>query len=252
MSTHLFCNRLNKLPFVTPDHKIIGNKISIWIIDTDLYLSRLAIFRNILTPGEQKHADRFYRENDRINFTIRRAVLRLLLAAESACQPHEISFLTGVNGKPRLAAAGEIHFNSSHSESFAAIAIAHQHIGIDLEMVKNDFDYASVAEYAFSEKEADSLQCSSDPVRDFFSIWTRKEAFLKATGTGLGKDIHLLNCLEGKQAIPASLAVEKTDWESYTVQITKAYLLSVTAKKASVPFNMEFMEFDESLLPAAD
>lgn len=250
MSNYLFCHQVSKLPLTYAFNQASDHKISIWIIDTDLHRSRLPVFRNLLTSEEQQRADRFYRENDTINFIIRRGALRLLLAAELTCQPAEITFLNGTNGKPKLAGADEIHFNSSHSGNFAAIAIARQPIGIDLEVVKNDFDCKSVAEYAFSEKEAYSLALSPDPVRDFFSIWTRKEAFLKAIGTGLGNDIHLLNCLDGKQSIPDTLATENTDdWASHTTEIADACLLSIAAKSSGAPLYMEFREFDKNLLP---
>lgn len=250
VKNHLFCHQVNKLPSIIENPKLIGNQIRIWLINMDTYFSILPVLRNILSSEERKRADRFYKENDTARFIVRRAVLRLLMADELALLPDQIEFITGINGKPHLVNSKGIHFNSSHSGNFAVIVIANQQVGTDIEYINDDFDYISVAEYAFSPRESAALQCSLKPVRDFFTIWTRKEAFLKAIGTGIGQNINLLNCLDGAQPVPSVLTPEKTDWECHTLEVAQDYLLSITSKRSAVPFNFIFEIFDKELIPS--
>lgn len=250
VKNHLFCHQVNQLPSIAKNPELIGHQIRIWLINMDSYFSILPALRNILSPEERKRADRFYKENDTARFIVRRAVLRLLMADELALPPDQIEFITGINGKPHLVNSKGIHFNCSHSSSFAVIVIANQQIGTDIEYINDDFDYAGIVEYAFSARESDALQCSAKPVRDFFTIWTRKEAFLKAIGTGIGQDINLLNCLDGAQPVPSALTLEQTDWECHTLEVAQDYLLSIASKKPAVPFNFIFEMFDKELIPA--
>jgi 4'-phosphopantetheinyl transferase len=60
-------------------------------------------------------------------------------------------------------------------------------VGVDIEYVKEDFEYQEVAERFFSAREIVAMR--GLPVslqrQAFFKCWTSKEAFLKAKGTGL-------------------------------------------------------------------
>lgn len=250
VKNHLFCHQVNQLPLLSENPELIGNQVRIWLVDMDTYFSILPSLRNILSPEERKRADRFYKESDTARFIVRRAVLRLLMANELDVLPDQVEFITGINGKPHLVNSKGIHFNCSHSSKFAVIVIANQQIGIDIEYINDDFDYEGVAEHSFSTRELAVLRCSTKPIRDFFMIWTRKEAFLKALGTGIGQDINLLNCLDGVQPVPSVLTLEKTAWECHTIEVSRDYLLSITSKKPAVPFNFIFETLDKELLPA--
>jgi 4'-phosphopantetheinyl transferase len=80
-----------------------------------------------------------------------------------------------------------LQFNVSHSENMALIAIGGQYrIGVDVEKSR-DLDTTLLAERFFSPREWRGLQALPEHLRvsGFFACWTRKEAFLKATGDGL-------------------------------------------------------------------
>jgi 4'-phosphopantetheinyl transferase len=145
----------------------------------------------VLSPDEIMRAGRFHFEKDRIHFTRCRSVLRNLLAGYLAIPAAEIRFEYLSSGKPQLAAGQNpraLQFNVSHSATMALIAVGNDHrLGVDVERIRSDVDTTSLAERFFSPRECAGLRALPDRLRvpGFFACWTRKEAFLKATGTGL-------------------------------------------------------------------
>jgi 4'-phosphopantetheinyl transferase len=146
---------------------------------------------SVLSPDEIARASRFHFEKDRIHFSQCRSALRVLLAGYLAIPATEVRFEYLTSGKPQLAAEQNpwaLQFNVSHSAAMALIAVGSEHrLGVDIEKIRDDVDTTSLAERFFSLRERAGLQALPDHLRvpGFFACWTRKEAFLKATGDGL-------------------------------------------------------------------
>lgn len=146
---------------------------------------------NTLSADEVVRASRFHFEKDRLHFTRCRSALRELLARYLAIPAAEIRFEYQTTGKPQLPAEQNplaLQFNVSHSASKALIAIGvERRLGVDIEMIRADVEITSLADRFFSPRERDGLQALPNHLRvpGFFACWTRKEAFLKATGAGL-------------------------------------------------------------------
>jgi 4'-phosphopantetheinyl transferase len=145
----------------------------------------------VLSADEIARANRFHFEKDRLHFIHCRASLRSLLARYLTIPPNEIQFEYTANGKPELAAKqnpSELRFNVSHSADIALIAISSKHnLGVDIEKIRSDVDTTALAERFFSVRERAGLRALPSDLRvaGFYACWTRKEAFLKATGEGL-------------------------------------------------------------------
>jgi 4'-phosphopantetheinyl transferase len=79
-----------------------------------------------------------------------------------------------------------LHFNLTHTDGLVAMAVCrHPRVGIDAEKLK--VPPLAVVERFFSPAEAAQLRAlppESQP-RRFMQLWTLKEAYLKAVGTGL-------------------------------------------------------------------
>ena len=144
-----------------------------------------------LPPDEIARASRFRFGKDRKHFTQCRSALRALLAGYLTIPATEIRFEYLTSGKPQLAAEQNPHalqFNVSHSANMALIAVgSEQRLGVDIEKICGEVDIAALAEQFFSLRERAGLQALPAHLRvpGFFACWTRKEAFLKATGDGL-------------------------------------------------------------------
>ena len=89
------------------------------------------------------------------------------------------------HGKPYLSDYPDLHFNLSHSEGITACIVENSECGIDCEAVR---EYRpNVMKRAFSEKERAMIEAAPENERDmlFFTLWTLKEAYIKAIGKGL-------------------------------------------------------------------
>ena len=149
-----------------------------------------------LSLDERARTERFVFARDRERFIAVRYLLRHLLGSYLHTDPRDLRFCYGRYGKPALAhpefAAGSLFFNITHSGNLVAFAINRQRaVGIDVERVAPAVAISQIASQFFSAHEIAALgKCSSDAQRRaFFTLWTFKEAFAKATGHGLGLDL---------------------------------------------------------------
>ncbi len=149
--------------------------------------------RCFLSPEEIGRADRYRFARDRERFVLTRGWLRVVLARCIGVTPEQIAFsYPGTNGKPALAPphrASALTFNVSHSGDYSLIGLSGgRSIGVDIERVRPMPEYESIAEGYFSPAEARGIAtlAEADRLRAFFRCWTRKEAFMKATGEGMG------------------------------------------------------------------
>lgn len=140
-----------------------------------------------LSLAERERADRYRHEGDRQRFVLTRGWLRRLAGAYLGLAPNSLQFELGPHGKPFLPGY-PLRFNLSHSGDWALLAFSRDRpLGIDLE-VHRAVPMLRLARRFFQESEWERLQqLSGDYQRQiFFDYWTAKEAYLKATGEGLG------------------------------------------------------------------
>jgi 4'-phosphopantetheinyl transferase len=165
---------------------------SAWL---DLPDERREALAERLSAEERARAARFVFVRDRHHFLAARGLLRVILASYLDRAPEELSFHYGAYGKPALAAAGpgaDLRFNVSHSHGLALFAIADgREVGVDVERIEAKADLQRLAEGFFAAREVEALRslCPSEQPRAFFACWTRKEAFIKATGEGLSRPL---------------------------------------------------------------
>lgn len=174
-----------KLPVTFP-----RGRVDVWRVQLDEPRAA-ASEASVLSPDESARASRFHFETDRIHFIRCRSALRHLLSAYLAIPAAEIAFEYLASGKPQLPAGDNprtLQFNVSHSASQALVALGSEHrLGVDIEKIRADVDPAALSERFFSARERAGLRALPEHLRvsAFFACWTRKEAFLKATGDGL-------------------------------------------------------------------
>lgn len=147
--------------------------------------------RALLSPDEIARADRFVREVDRIKFTAARSALRIILGGLLDRPPESVVFEYSGRGKPSLCPtmAGGLTFNLSHTDGCAMIAVSRDRdIGIDVEVVRPAFEIDATARWVFTPHEQEQFFALPESERRavFFAHWTRKEAYLKGVGLGIG------------------------------------------------------------------
>lgn len=159
--------------------------IRLWLVDLDACAHDEA--GAWLSPSECDRASRFVFARDARRYRAAHVVLRWLLHQHGGLPPRT-EFAIGAHGKPRLARAAGCDFNLSHSGPKALIGIsAKGRVGVDIELLRPIDDVWPLAEQTLSMGECDALRCAppAEQTRNFLRGWTRKEACLKAVGSGL-------------------------------------------------------------------
>lgn len=146
---------------------------------------------NWLSQDERRRAERFRIATSRNQHIVGRGMARRLLGREQI-DPCLIVFAIEKNGKPYVTQPAEARraFNIAHTDGLVMCGIDSQTddlLGVDVEKLDRRTDPALAKRY-FSQPEIDHLEkCVSEADRrnTFLKIWTLKEAFIKAIGTGL-------------------------------------------------------------------
>ncbi|MBI4322078.1 MAG: 4'-phosphopantetheinyl transferase superfamily protein [Chloroflexi bacterium] len=181
--------------------------------DLNLPAAMVEGLSSTLATDEITRAARFHFERHRDRFVVARGLLRAILGRYLCVEPDQVRFRYGANGKPALADEfdSRLHFNLAHSGWLALYAITwNREIGIDLECVRSEVSYEDIAGTFFSSGEASALHKlpAADRSRAFLACWTRKEAYAKAKGVGLG--LPLSRC--EVSLVPGAPAVLLNTW----------------------------------------
>ena len=152
-----------------------------------------------------------------------RAALREVLAAHAGVEAAAVRIDLAPcvhcgepHGKPYLAEPGgrDLRFNLSHTKGLALIALARgREVGVDVEAMRSGRRTQAIAERHFTDAEADSIRTAPDPDAAFYRLWTRKEAYLKATAAGYAAGLHSFE----------ALAPEPPGWELADVDAGPGY-----------------------------
>jgi len=179
--------------------------VDIWYWPLDV--ASAGLDDTVISADERVRADRLHSAVHRSAFIAARTGLRTVLASYAGATPDALVFATGAHGKPALDGSdvgrtSALHFNLSHAGGFAALAVCRTHpVGIDIEQPR--LVSRNLPQRFFSPDEAIELDRLADgPAWEdaFFRIWTRKEAVLKALGTGLSLDTRTFTVSIGNTA----------------------------------------------------
>lgn len=189
----------------------------------------------LLAPDERVRAERYRFEKDRRHFANARAALRRLLARGSGLPEREIRLETDAFGKPFLAncersalpSGGRLHFNLSHSGGRALYALSRDvPLGVDLETLDHAPRLPPIARSFCAKAEIHwtATLDEAEKARALLRLWTMKEAWLKAVGTGFQIEPASLDfsaLLEAVHQQPAAsqlpLRVDHEDREAHRI-----------------------------------
>jgi len=209
-----------------PGELISANEVHVWRACLDVSTLHYENLLGFLSADELQRAGRFRFERDQKRFIVTRGILRKILGSYIEKSPEKLRFEYTSKGKPVLAPnTGNVtvHFNLSHSDAFALYAITrNQKIGIDIERIRDDVDFGQIANRFFSQGEIRSLEGVHENKLSevFFQYWTRKEAFIKATGEGISFPLEQcdVSSIAGKVLSPVTLLNGNRKISSWCVQ----------------------------------
>ncbi|MEM7244797.1 MAG: 4'-phosphopantetheinyl transferase superfamily protein [Acidobacteriota bacterium] len=174
----------------------LADSLHLWFFSLETSAEERARLLPLLSSDERARAERFVVERPRRQMIVGRGRLRETLGRYLDRDPASLRFDYGDDGKPFLVRDdGEdrpLEFNLSHSGTVALLGVVdHGRLGVDVETVRYDTDHLAIAVRFFSEIERERLaRFSTEEIpHAFFRCWTRKEAYLKAVGTGLRRPL---------------------------------------------------------------
>lgn len=199
-------------------------------------------FRELLSAAERERAARFHFDVHRRRFVVSHGALRLILAAELGVAPKGLEFSEGERGKPELRAHPELQFNLSHSASCALIALTRTApVGVDVEERRKIERAEMIARRYFSPAEVMAFDAlpREQHLAAFYRCWTRKEAYLKATGEGLALPLHGFDVTLGPDEPALFLRVAErhdpdTGWSLFDLRVTGNFAGALALQNRSV------------------
>jgi 4'-phosphopantetheinyl transferase len=168
----------------------------IWLVDvTEHRAGAVAAASEVLDADERHRAAAFPCNADRDAYLVTHVALRRLLASHLSVAPQRLVYTRSLcadcgepHGRPRVLGS-PLYFSLSHTLGFGVLAFAQTPLGVDVEAVPDSDRVGRVAGTLHPREMAElELLPPAERATGFTRIWTRKEAYLKALGTGLTRD----------------------------------------------------------------
>lgn len=224
-------------------------EVHIWRIRLDRPADEVQRLLALLVQDEVCRSERLVTADLRRRFIVARGILREILARYLGVTAEAVRFEYGEHGKPLLGGNHELsqplHFNMSHSDERALVAVTTAGpVGIDVERVRNDCACMQIACNYFSPEKYEWLKslAPSRQSEEFFRCWTRKEAFVKATGRGLVLLGQFDVTQDGIAALPGMYpdATEAAQWSLQELAVDPGYVASLALRSHS--FLLQYRE----------
>ncbi len=210
-----------------------------------------------LDPSEWERANKFRVLTSRNQHIVGRGMAKHLLG-ECGVSPKAIQFCCLEHGKPIVKTPAEVNqpFNIAHTDGLVLCGIGqtqHQLLGVDIERMERRTDPELATRY-FSTPEVEYVHSFDDPSRRklaFLRVWTLKEAFIKAIGTGLHtplSDFAFENIDAPSPTIRLLNPSLESDchWQFYSFQPRVSFIgaVAVATKSESEKVQMSLEDFD--------
>jgi 4'-phosphopantetheinyl transferase len=182
--------------------------VNVWLAPESLAEdpASAARLRALLTDEELIQQRAFRAESARRLHLLARGMQRTILSRLfPAVAPRDWRFERGPAGRPSIAPghAVDLDFNIAHTRGLVAIAAARgMRVGIDVESFERRRSLQIARRY-FSEREIAGLEAlppEAQP-RRFIELWTLKEAYLKAVGSGIAGGLGSMTFETGEGGI---------------------------------------------------
>ncbi|HVK80504.1 MAG TPA: 4'-phosphopantetheinyl transferase superfamily protein [Verrucomicrobiae bacterium] len=201
----------------------------------------------VMSADERARATRFVFDKHRIRYIHGRGRLRQILALYTGIAPEDIAFNLSAYDKPSLAnaLAKPLFFNLSHSGELAALGISGDaELGVDIEWIRELKE--DISSRYFSASECAVLHALPEEAqpRAFFECWSRKEAYIKASGEGLSIPLNSFDVAFGPGVAPRFLRIDEPqphnpeDWRLYAFEPEAGCMGAMAAKTNGAALNV--------------
>jgi 4'-phosphopantetheinyl transferase len=150
----------------------------------------------LLTPQEQERWQRYKFGQHQRESLATQVLVRLALSHRRANAPESWRFKENEHGKPFLDPDCGVQFNLSNSVDLVVCIVSEgAELGIDVESLARSHQIMNVAERVFSKAERAQLDelDGAAKLNRALSLWTLKEAYIKARGMGLALPLEKIS-----------------------------------------------------------
>jgi 4'-phosphopantetheinyl transferase len=154
----------------------------------------------LLTEEERARVARFKFERHQRESLATRALVRKALSRYRSIAPEDWRFAENAHGKPEIEPACGLRFNLSNSPGLVVCLVAEDAgVGVDVESHERAGEILKLAPEVFSAREQAQLETLEDveKLHRALSLWTLKEAYIKARGMGLALPLDKFSFLFG-------------------------------------------------------
>ncbi|WP_132011544.1 4'-phosphopantetheinyl transferase family protein [Mesobacillus foraminis] len=201
-------------------------------------------------PAERLRILKFKKNEDKTRALLAILLSRYALAKALQTQEDELVIERDEYGRPFLASPHwEGDFNLSHSGEWVVCAVTSKgKIGVDVEKVE-EVDI-NLFKGVLTSRELELLAGSKgEAIPVFYSLWSRKESFVKALGTGLSQPIDKFEfvaepAVDGYQVRLTDAGILPS-WKCKDFSLDKGYSLAVSTDQPSFPKIINFVSTAE-------
>lgn len=210
-----------------------------------------ARYRALMSAEEREAERRFLVEGARRLHVLARGLQRVVLASYlPGADPASLIFAKGPKGRPALAPpfdASGIDFNLAHTAGMVVMAVcAGVKPGVDIEGLSKTMPLAAARRY-FSVAEVAALDALPDEEKPgrFVRLWTLKESYLKAIGTGIagGLGSMTFNLEAGGCGFERAADPDAARWQFLQYTLAPDYVVAVACPPAPQAMSIEWHEF---------
>ena len=187
-----------------PDSGLSGTRTSalhLWCAYPDDLLQAEAAHAcaALLSDEERARWQRFRFEHGRRQYLATHALARTALSRYCGIAPGELRFAANRYGKPALEPDCGLRFNLSNSAGLVVCLIAEEavEVGVDVEPFTRADQITNVGHRVFSPAERAQLEAlpPAEMLNRNLSLWTLKEAYVKARGVGISLSLDKISFL---------------------------------------------------------
>jgi 4'-phosphopantetheinyl transferase len=182
-----------------PSEEWCSQSLVVALADVRDWKSSLLGASALLDAAENLRMRRKRKQDDRETLTVSYALHRLLLGCILGMNPAAVPLWRDAAGCPRVG-DNLVHTSLSHAGDWIALAVSRVGlVGVDIEpLVRTDM-LPEMAEAICTRSEHAAMEALAidDRGRALLALWVRKEALLKAAGTGLSVEMNSFAAPEG-------------------------------------------------------
>lgn len=212
------------------------NVVRIWVLAGEAAAPPHEDLLALLAESDAARAERLLGSEGHTQFVTARAASRVVLGRVLGVAPRDVPIGIGKHGKPELT-CGTVYFNVSHTQGLILVGVREAGpIGVDAETTRRRAPGAGMPRRTLAQSERRALAALSPAARRraFLQAWSRKEAYAKGLGIGIGLDFRTIEVGWSAPALTGD-----PPWEVRSLSLRRPYVGAVAASGSGWHLHVE-------------